>query len=282
MNRNSLATLRKWLLLLGASTTGLLFLAPAKAQVNPQPTIFNEPPFNGAINGTTGNSTSPSMQTPAPSMGSGMEAPTTPDTTLPETSPETPGMGSELEMPVTPETSPPTMDGTEMPATPETPSPGMGSGEMEMPNTPDDPSQSQSNATITEIASSSESFQTLTAALEATGLADALAGQGPFTVFAPTDEAFAALPPGIVEELMKPENRAALTQILAYHVVPGAVLSSDLTSGEVSTEAGSAVMIQVDNNNRVMVNDASVIQPDIPASNGVIHVIDRVILPPNL
>lgn len=132
-----------------------------------------------------------------------------------------------------------------------------------------------------DVASSSSSLKTLVAALKAANLVETLNGEGPYTVFAPTDEAFAALPPGTVDELLKPENREMLVKILTYHVVPGNVGSSELKSGDVTTVEGSPVAVEVQSSD-VKVNEANVIQPDIPASNGVIHVIDRVILPPDL
>jgi uncharacterized surface protein with fasciclin (FAS1) repeats len=131
--------------------------------------------------------------------------------------------------------------------------------------------------TVVEIAASAGSFNTLTAALKAAGLVEVLEGKGPFTVFAPTDEAFAALPEGTVENLLKPENKDTLVKILTYHVVSGAVMSTDLKAGEVATVEGSPVTIQLGES--VTVNDARVVQADIKASNGVIHVIDKVILP---
>ena len=122
------------------------------------------------------------------------------------------------------------------------------------------------------------SFATLIAAVEAAGLVETLQGDGPFTVFAPTDEAFAALPEGTVEELLKPENIDQLTAILTYHVVPGKVMSGDLADDmEAETVQGSTVTIDLDNG--VMVEEATVVTADVEASNGVIHVIDRVILP---
>ncbi len=133
-------------------------------------------------------------------------------------------------------------------------------------------------ATIVDVAVEAGSFTTLTQALEAAGLVDVLSGEGPFTVFAPTDEAFAALPEGTLEELLLPENREQLIQILTYHVVPGEVLSTSLEAGEVTTVEGSPVEISLADG--VMVNDANVVTADIEASNGVIHVIDKVILPP--
>ena len=132
---------------------------------------------------------------------------------------------------------------------------------------------------LVDVAAANGSFKTLTAALKAAGLDKALASAGPFTIFAPTDEAFAALPEGTVEELLKPQNRAALVKILTYHVVPGENTSKTLQSGEAETLEGAPVEVKVSPSG-VMVNDATVVKADIPASNGVIHVIDRVIMPP--
>jgi uncharacterized surface protein with fasciclin (FAS1) repeats len=134
------------------------------------------------------------------------------------------------------------------------------------------------NKDIVDTAVEAGSFSTLVAAVEAAGLVDTLKGEGPFTVFAPTDEAFAALPEGTVEDLLKPENKDQLTQILTYHVVPGKVMSTDLTNGmEAGTVEGSDVTIMTEGG--VMVEDASVTTADVEASNGVIHVIDKVIMP---
>lgn len=132
--------------------------------------------------------------------------------------------------------------------------------------------------TIVEIASTNGSFKTLTAALKAADLVETLSGPGPFTVFAPTDAAFAALPKGTVEKLLMPQNKALLVKILTYHVVPGDVLSTNLKTGNVKTVEGSSVSVKV-NDMGVMVNNAKVVKADIKASNGVIHVIDKVILP---
>lgn len=132
---------------------------------------------------------------------------------------------------------------------------------------------------VVDVAAANGSFKTLTAALKAAGLDKALASEGPFTIFAPTDEAFAALPEGTVEELLKPENRDTLIAILTYHVVPGKNTSKTLKSGEAETLEGAAVEVKVSPSG-VMVNDANVVKADIPASNGVIHVLDKVIMPP--
>jgi uncharacterized surface protein with fasciclin (FAS1) repeats len=122
-------------------------------------------------------------------------------------------------------------------------------------------------------------FNTLVAAVKAAGLVDTLKGPGPFTVFAPTDEAFAKLPEGALEDLLKPENKAKLQSVLTYHVVPGKVMSRDAAKlNSAKTAQGSSINIKATDNG-VMVNDARVVKADIPASNGVIHVIDKVILP---
>ncbi|MEP7232912.1 MAG: fasciclin domain-containing protein [Ginsengibacter sp.] len=131
---------------------------------------------------------------------------------------------------------------------------------------------------IVEIASGNKDFTTLVAAVVAAGLAETLSGNGPFTVFAPTNEAFAKLPAGTVEELIKPENKEKLAAILTYHVVVGKALSSDLSDGQsIKTVNGQEVKVSVGDN--VKVDEAIVTTPDLEASNGVIHVIDSVIMP---
>lgn len=131
---------------------------------------------------------------------------------------------------------------------------------------------------IVDTAAEAGTFSTLVAAVEAAELVDTLKGDGPFTVFAPTDEAFAALPAGTVEDLLKPENKEQLVSILTYHVVPGKVMSTDLSDDMAATTVqGTDVIIDLDDG--VKVEDASVVSADIETSNGVIHVIDSVILP---
>jgi len=156
---------------------------------------------------------------------------------------------------------------------------------------------------IFSIAASSDSFETLAAALETAGLVDTLQQDGPFTVFAPTDEAFTALPEGTVENLLKPKNRDMLVAILAHHVVRGAVISADLVGKDVKAVTVNGAAVAIDGNigslrqnswkmsqdgkgqiggywnPHVQVNDAPVVHPDIVASNGVIHLIDKVLLP---
>ncbi|MGR3323568.1 MAG: fasciclin domain-containing protein [Pseudooceanicola sp.] len=131
---------------------------------------------------------------------------------------------------------------------------------------------------IVDTAQDAGSFSTLLAAAEAAGLVETLKGEGPLTVFAPTDEAFAALPEGTVESLLEPENKDKLAQILTYHVVSGSVMSGDLSDGmTAATVEGGEITVALGDG--VMVNDANVVTPDIEASNGVIHVIDKVLMP---
>jgi len=132
---------------------------------------------------------------------------------------------------------------------------------------------------IVDTAVAAGQFKTLAAALGAAGLVDTVKGAGPFTVFAPTDAAFAKLPAGTVENLLKPENKAQLTAILTYHVVDGKVMAADVVKlKEAKTVNGKMLKVQV-NGSSVMINDANVTAADIQASNGVIHVIDTVVLP---
>ena len=135
------------------------------------------------------------------------------------------------------------------------------------------------NQSIVGVASNAGTFQTLIAAAKAAGLAGVLGEQGPFTVFAPTDEAFAALPAGTVEDLLKPENRDKLASILKYHVISGRVYSTDAAGADqVATLQGGKLKVKA-KKNTLAINDASVVSADIEASNGVIHVIDSVLLP---
>jgi uncharacterized surface protein with fasciclin (FAS1) repeats len=131
---------------------------------------------------------------------------------------------------------------------------------------------------IVAVAVSAGIFKTLVAAVQAAGLVETLKGAGPFTVFAPTDDAFAKLPAGTVETLLKPENKATLVGILTYHVVPGKVMAADVKPMHAPTVNGQPLDITVDHGT-VKVNGAHVIKTDVLASNGVIHVIDSVVLP---
>ena len=137
----------------------------------------------------------------------------------------------------------------------------------------------QAGGTIVEVAAANPALKNLTAALQAGGLTETLKGQGPFTIFAPTDQAFSVVPAALRQRLLQPQNRKTLTRILSYHVVPGKLSSSQL-NGAIKTLEGQTLTVQT--GGQVTVNDAKVTQPDIQASNGVIHLIDRIIVPPDV
>jgi uncharacterized surface protein with fasciclin (FAS1) repeats len=171
--------------------------------------------------------------------------------------------------------------GVQMPAAPSTPASGGGTVTSPDPATSAPGSAEPAAATgetIIGVATGNKELKTLTAAIKAAGLEETLSGKGPFTVFAPTDKAFAALPPGTVDELLKPENKEKLVQLLTYHVVSGKMDAASLKSGDVPSVQGKPITVKV-KSKKVMVNEATVTQADVPASNGVIHLIDKVILP---
>jgi len=138
---------------------------------------------------------------------------------------------------------------------------------------------SENGPDIVDTAVAAGSFNTLVAAVQAAGLVETLKSDGPFTVFAPTDDAFAKLPDGTVEMLLMPENKDKLVAVLTYHVLSGKVMSGDIAGKRVAPETVQGRPIAVDATNGVMVNDARVVTADVEASNGVIHVIDKVLLP---
>ncbi|MEO1561051.1 MAG: fasciclin domain-containing protein, partial [Cyanobacteria bacterium J06632_19] len=220
-------------------------LAQSGGALNPRPSILDECPYNRAACGDSAPSTSPAPLPPS---------------TVPETVPDA--------VPPLPETEIPTAPPATIPD----------SGVEETPQ----PSAETEGEDIISVAESNPSFTMLTKALKAAGLVDTLKGDGPFTVFAPSDAAFAKLPQDAVQDLLKPENKEVLVKILTYHVVSGQVLSTDLKSGEVKSVEGGPISVKVDPATGVQVNDATVVQPDVKASNGIIHVIDNVILPPDL
>jgi uncharacterized surface protein with fasciclin (FAS1) repeats len=135
---------------------------------------------------------------------------------------------------------------------------------------------------IVGLAAGNEDLSTLVTAVKAAGLVETLQGTGPFTVFAPTNAAFAALPAGTLESLLKPENKAKLVSVLTYHVIGAKVMSTDLSNGQkAKTVEGEEVKVSIGSKG-VMINDAKVVAADVAASNGVVHVIDKVILPPSM
>ena len=236
MNANYSKLLTKITAIMGLIGISLLTTipSPAKEVRNPNPNIFNEPPYN--------RSKKPS---------------------------ETPPVITPPVKPTQPETEVPTTPGSETPAT-------------TIPNPTQPPAQTTETKNVIEVAKSAGSFKILIKALDAAGLTEVLKGKGPFTIFAPTDAAFAKLPQDAVQDLLKPENKEVLVKILTYHVVAGKVLSSDLKAGAVTSLQGDPISVKINPEQGVLVNDAQVTQADIPASNGVIHVINNVILPPSL
>ena len=138
---------------------------------------------------------------------------------------------------------------------------------------------SETSKNIVETAVQSGKFNTLVAALKAAGLVNTLNGKGPFTVFGPSDTAFSKLPAGTVDGLLKPENKAKLVSILAYHVIPGKIMSGDIAGKKISVKTVQGSEISVDAMYGVKINDSNVVSADIAATNGVIHVIDKVLIP---
>ncbi|EDX84640.1 fasciclin domain protein [Synechococcus sp. PCC 7335] len=162
----------------------------------------------------------------------------------------------------------------------DTPSDEVSEAPTEMPGDPGVEGEA-TDGTIVDAAIDSDSFSTLVSAVQAAGLEEALSSEGPFTVFAPTNEAFEALPPGALDQLLLPENKGTLTQVLAYHVVPGAITSDQIQTGTVTSIEESDLDLVADDMG-VTVNGANVVSPDMVTSNGVIHAIDAVLLPPSL
>ncbi|NJM69591.1 MAG: fasciclin domain-containing protein [Scytonema sp. RU_4_4] len=279
----------------GVTGISLVMSLPTGASevLNPNPSIFKEAPYNSGQRTLVNTQYAPSELAPEATKSEKTPAKNTkvaqgrrgvnPNPSILQECPYNraacPG-GSDTSTPSTPTPeATPTTPGTEVPTTPGTPTTPPGPG-TETPSK--EPAAGTDSKNVVAIAESNGSFTTLTKALKAAGLTQTLQGKGPFTVFAPTDAAFAKLPQDAVQDLLKPENKEVLVKILRYHVVPGSVASKDLKSGEVKSIEGGPINVKVDPSAGVTVNDAKVVQPDIKASNGVIHVIDNVILPPDL
>ncbi len=142
--------------------------------------------------------------------------------------------------------------------------------------------QAQEKDDIVDVATDTDKLSTLVTAVKAADLVETLKADGPYTVFAPTNEAFEALPEGVLDMLLKPENKEKLVAVLTYHVVPGEVMSEDITKNmQAKTVEGSEAWVKV-KGKKVRINNAQVVMPDVDASNGVVHVIDEVILPPSI
>lgn len=270
----------------GISSASMLMTLPsgAKEATNPNPSIFSEAPYNRSQRITASSQNTPANPAkeavnsaipsknlvaqqnnrgklnPRPSIFN--EAPYNRSRTTEPTEPApTPANTPETTPTKTPAAQPSTNVPTET-------APAAGTTDTQ-------------GKTLLALAESNSSFTVLTKAIKAAGLTEALQGQNKLTIFAPTDAAFAELPQDAVRDLLKPENKEVLVKVLTYHVVPGTVLSKDLKSGEVKSLEGGAINVKVEPTG-VKVNEANVTQADIQGSNGVIHAINKVILPPDL
>lgn len=265
----------------GFSSLSLIITLPSEAKqtLNPNPSIFNEAPYNKGQRLQVNTQYTPveaaseiEKGNTKPKQVAQKGSVTNPKPSIFNEPPYNRGGGGSVtptEVPVTPRPpgTTPLTPGTEPSNTPTTTPPG--------------PSDNQGK-NLLGLAESNPSFKTLTSALKAAGLTGALQGKDNLTIFAPTDAAFAKLPQDALQELLKPANKEVLIKILTYHVVPGKILSTDLKSGEVKSLEGGAINVKVDPTTGVTVNEAKVTQADMTATNGVIHAIDQVILPPDL
>ncbi len=262
----------------GFTSFSVLITLPsdAKEVLNPNPSIFNEAPYNQGQRLQANNQYTPVEAVSQIEKGNTKRKPVAqksgatlnPKPSIFNEPPYNRGGGGSVTpsepTPVTPGSTPETQ-----PTKPSTTPPGPGASDNQGKN-------------LLALAESNASFTTLTKALKAAGLTGALQGKDNLTIFAPTDAAFAKLPADALQELLKPDNKEVLLKILTYHVVTGKLLSTDLKSGEVKSLEGGAINVKVDPATGVTVNDAKVTQADITGSNGVIHAIDQVILPPDL
>ncbi|MDZ7964397.1 MAG: fasciclin domain-containing protein [Nostoc sp. DedSLP03] len=260
----------------GFTSFSVLITLPsdAKEVLNPNPSIFNEAPYNQGQRLQANTQYAPVETVSQVEKGNTKRKPVAqsgatlnPKPSIFNEPPYNRGGGSVT--PVTPSEPTPLTPGTPPTETPTTTPPKPGASSNQGKN-------------LLALAESNASFTTLTKALKAAGLSTTLQGKDNLTIFAPTDAAFAKLPADALQELLKPANKEVLLKILTYHVVAGKVLSTDLKSGEVKSLEGGAINVKVDPATGVTVNDAKVTQADITGSNGVIHAIDQVILPPDL
>ncbi|MCC5664267.1 fasciclin domain-containing protein [Nostoc sp. CHAB 5784] len=261
----------------GFSSFSLVITLPSEAKeaLNPNPSIFNEAPYNKGQRLEVNAQYTPveaaseiEKGNTKPKQVAQQSGVTNPRPSIFNEPPYNRGGGSVTPGEVPPRTPRPIPE-TQPTETPTTTPPGPGASDNQGKN-------------LLALAESNASFTTLTKALKAAGLTGALQGKDNLTIFAPTDAAFAKLPQDALQELLNPANKEVLIKILTYHVVPGKVLSTDLKSGEVKSLEGGAINVKVDPAIGVTVNDAKVTQADITGTNGVIHAIDQVILPPDL
>jgi uncharacterized surface protein with fasciclin (FAS1) repeats len=262
----------------GFGSFSLFITLPSEAKdaLNPNPSIFNEAPYNKGQRLQVNTQYIPVEATSEIEKGNTKRkqvaqkgSVTNPKPSIFNEPPYNRGGGGS----VTP---------SEVPPRPLAPTPGTQPSETPTTTPPAPGASGNQGKTLLGLAESNASFKTLTRALKAAGLTGTLQGKDNLTIFAPTDAAFAKLPQDALQELLSPANKEVLIKILTYHVVPGKVLSTDLKSGEVKSLEGGAINVKVDPATGVTVNDAKVTQADITGTNGVIHAIDQVILPPDL
>jgi uncharacterized surface protein with fasciclin (FAS1) repeats len=282
---SKLVSLNKQIIALGLASSGVLMCLSVKANANTIKEQSSTQPEIILANEATDVKKPEEVVPTTPSVTENVDPNITQADTPPTDVPTTPTEGT---VPTTPtdSTVPTTPTDTTVPTTPTEavdPTTPTTPTEAVDPTTPTDSDVSETKSII-ETAKSAGSFTTLVKALEAAGLVETLEGKGPFTVFAPTDEAFAALPKETLEKLLMPENKEQLIKVLTYHVVSGTISFKDITSkqeGQVPTVEGNPLDI-VASSEEITVNDAKVIQPDVSATNGSIQVVDKVILPPDL
>lgn len=283
--------LTKLLGVLGATSATFLmsFSVRANEVLNPNPGVFSEAPYNRGqrvLVNAEYTPTEPELakqgKKPTPGKNtvsqSNQRGGINPRPSIFNEAPYNRGGTAPGQTPTTPSTTP---EVTPAPGTTETPAAPIPS-QTPTQTTPPGGSSSTSGKNLLALAEADGSFTTLTKALKAAGLTETLQGKDNYTLFAPTDAAFAKLPQDAVRDLLKPENKEVLVKLLTYHVVKGQVLSTDLKSGEVKSVEGGAINVKVDPTTGVSVNEAKVTKADIRGSNGVIHAIDQVILPPDL
>ncbi|MEH2389761.1 MAG: fasciclin domain-containing protein [Nostoc sp.] len=271
----------------GFTSFSVLITLPsdAKEALNPNPSIFNEAPYNQGQSLQANGQYTPAEaaseiekgNTKRQQVAQNSGGTLNPKPSIFNEPPYNRGGGS-----VTPSEPAPRTPRTIPEAQPSTPPTQVPSTETPTPTPPGPGASDNQGKNLLALAESNASFTTLTKALKAAGLTGTLQGKDNLTIFAPTDAAFAKLPPDALQELLKPANKEVLIKILTYHIVPGKVLSTDLKSGEVKSLEGGTINVKVDPATGVTVNDAKVTQADITGTNGVIHAIDQVILPPDL
>lgn len=272
---------RNWLTklasMVGVTGVSLLVGLPSEAKeaLNPQPSILSEAPYNRTQNVLVNTQSAPSKfapqtvknQKPDTKVIAQSSGKLNPRPSILNECPYNREACSETSTPSRP--LPPVTPPVTTPPTPP----------VEVPTTP--PEAGTPTQNVVALAESDGQFSILVKALKAAGLTEALQGEGPFTIFAPNDEAFKKVPADALEDLLKPENKEVLITVLKYHVVPGKLEAKDLKSGQIKSLHGDPINVKVDDTG-ITINDTKVIKTDIEGSNGTIHILDQIIVPPSL